>query len=200
MATSVCVGKGLTTDSDGRLVVDACTDGYLCFDGTTECLKVCTKSLHRATLTHSGNLTVPASAGATSSAVLAIPYDTVVDSLGGIATPPSITIAQTGRYIISASQRDSNAAADFGIADLHTISVEIFVNGVQQAANRMPRLAQQTHVPAVTKVQTLNVGDVVTARFTVHSDGGPTQPLTLNPSATNFLQVQEVGQVVVTPT
>jgi hypothetical protein len=199
VTSPVCVGAGLTTDGDGRLVVDACAGGSLCFDGTTECLKVCTETMHRATLTHTGNLTVPASAGATASAVLVIPYNQTVDSLGGIATPPDITIAQTGRYYVAIGQRDANQAVNFGTAALHTISAELFVNGVQQLAERVPRMSSQTHVLGASKVMTLNAGDVVTGRYTVHNLAGPTAPHTLNPGATNFLQVQQLTQLSIIP-
>lgn len=196
---SVCVGAGLTTDGDGRLVVDACTNGGLCFDATTECLKVCTQTMHRGTITHSGNLTVPASPGVTIAASLIIPYNTVVDNVGGIATPPNITIAQTGRYIVSIAQRDSNSAGNDGVINLHTVSAELLVNGVLQAISRMPRLSQQTHAPTATRVMTLNAGDVLTGRYTIHSDGGATAPLTLNAAASNFLQVQQIPDLAVIP-
>jgi hypothetical protein len=197
--TSVCVGAGLTTDGDGRLVVDACTNGGLCFDTLTECIKVCTQTLHSATLTHSGNLTVPASAGATNAAVLVIPYNVVVDQVGGIATPPSITIAQSGRYLLSIAQGDSNSTGNSGASALHTVSAELLVNGVQQLVNRLPRLAQQTHVPAATKAMNLVAGDVITGRYTIHNDSGATVPLTLNPAAFNILQVQQLPALAVIP-
>lgn len=162
----------------------------------------------RATLgLTAGIFSIPPNPGSTLTSIVPIPWDIIVENVGGIATPPGFTVPPGGDgiYYVSVVTRDnpfsgndSLSVPGFGF----TFGVQLFLNGGPFPGNPAAGLTQSRvtksspqsiHLTASAYVP-LVAGDTITSVASMHVAGGVGVPHVF--LAGNMLQIARWGDAV----
>lgn len=178
--STVCIGDGLTTDSNGKLIVDE-------------------DVLARATLELSATQTVPAGANNTTTDVQ-IKYNNPIDVVNVTTSGNQLTIQQAGEYLLEATISDNPNVNDTTDVNQATIvGLDIRVNGTTVTGHRQGRLTGTQRL-SCSRRYLLAVGDVVSAHFSIFTQLTNHTAHPLNASGASFLQVTQVPTKYVKPT
>lgn len=178
---NVCIGDGLTTDANGKLIVDE-------------------RPLARGTLRRSTTQTVPAGASNVTTYSQLV-YNTALDVVAMGTGGSVLTVQQAGLYLVQMAQGDNgpdNPGTDN--ATPVTIGIEIYVNGTILTSSRGPRNSSQTHQLHCSRVLSLDIGDQIAGWWNIHRLNAATTSHDLSPDPRNFLQATQLSTQYVYPT